>query len=410
MIKVNTPSSRAINTGAAIDKPASTFIQNGPRDELATVDAYSGTPTTSGGGGSGSAGGSGGGSANGAVDPSGKSIVDPRYARIANRSKQLGKRALSVGSGNLWTAILCGAFDPRNETSDERRAKMENSAVWLRSTGCSAENLMDLIDVKNGRFTINQSLLDERISSALGESIHTLDPEMKEELRRSYYEMTGQDLDVLLVNVDGQQSSVGSDRYEETNAFLKVLRKVPGAEESVQVLDLHAEVLVLGGILDKAIDLGLPQAVDTVLAKVEDDRVRKEVVLSRVRPAAVASNLKVVREAVRLNSRDVVVAKVPDLVAVILRHYRFPSPATRVNYGTYRDELLTTLDMVDPQWAKTPRASDNLSYLGPFVDASEDALTLLSDSPYAVEVLLAKSYPERDQKQIAGYYHPMVYL
>lgn len=404
MIKIKPQGSRSLATGENIPNPATTFLETGPKDELGGADAYTGMPSQFKTG-VGSAIGSVSGAVSGAVGSAG-GLVGSSDTQ-AQRAAQLAGRATTTTGRSLWTALLCGAFETPPDTSDQTNARSQQTALWLRSTGCSAENLIGLISTQNG-ISLDRDELERRLSSAMGQSMYSLEPEFRESMIQSMAEMTGQDAATLTLAMNNVQSNVKTDRQGDASALASILSNVTGSEEVIEVFDLHAETAVLGALLDQAIDLGIPQAVETLLAQIENEDVRRRVALERLRLAAMSSQLSTVRSIVTMTGSEAALAKVPDLIPLITQNYSWGSNVRSSEYPAKRDELIETLSLITPRWHLKLRDGQWVSNLEPFSMASSDALTLFKMSDYVLQASIAPTYPKRNYVQVARQYHPRV--
>lgn len=419
MIKVTPQGSRSLATGNNIANPASTFLETGPKDELSGIDAYTGSAgqfKTGAGKGIDSLKDAGGGSLDAAanlVDADCPDCADKIRAAgedPTKRASALGRRTGQVVGNDLWQALLCGPFDNDEDNSARRQKNMSDASLWLRSTGCSAENLIGLLRVEGGSVGLNRAELEERLSSASRQSLNTLSPEFKEEMVQQLAILSGQDPNAIRLSMEGQETMISAKDSKDATALSKILGDISGSEEVIDLFDLHAETAVISGMLDKAIELGIPQATETLLAQIEDDRVRQRVALNRLRSAAIASELKTVQTVVENSGQAAAIAKVPDIVNLITQYYSWGRNVTRDQYPNKRDELVATLNMVDPRWYQKKRDGIWVSNLEPFSVASDDALTLFAMSNYTLEAAMAPKYPKTHYRNVARKYHPRVVL
>lgn len=393
MIKVKPQGSKSMATGKNIPNPASTFLETGPKDELAAADAYSGASDQfKTGAGSGVA-----------KTPGITGEGNPEY----ERAKKVTKRVTSVTTQNAWTALLCGSFDePPSEADVSKRS--EQTALWMRSTGCTAENLIGLISTEGGVIGLNRDEMEDRLSSAMGQSMHTLEPDFQDYMVESMAAMTGQDAAAVKMSMNAAQTSVGTDQQKDASALSKLLSNVTGSDELIQIFDMHAEVAVIGALLDKSIEMGVPQAVEKLLERIDDEKVQRRVALERLRLAALGSQLGTVRTIVDMSGADAAMAKVPDIVPLITQHYDWGYGTSRDEYPDKRDELIKTLSELNSRWYLKKRDGVWVSDLEPFSVASDKALTLFKMSDYQRQAMIAPTYPERSYTSIARQYHPKV--
>lgn len=394
MIKVNSRGTRSLSTGKNVNGAADTFVETGPKDELAPVDAYAGSlPNDR------PAGGPGGGSAQATASEGGSSI-----AERLNGSNGTSERVTAT----LWEALLCGTLDPNDESSGNRRARMNRMALWMRSTGCGAENLVGLLAMEGGKAGINREELRRRLDASLDNSIAVLDEEERDNLINALAETTGSDPGVIRasMNAGADYSERPASDREKTEQFSELLGQYTGVNDAVQILDLHAEMAILDSLVGKSIALGLPQAYDQILAQIDDDALKTRVALRSLRQAAVLSDLETVRKTVDRTGSSRALAEVPDLTNLILQFYTWGQGTTTDQYPQKQQELVETLDMINPNWARRKRDGVWVDNLEPFTVASNQAGILLRESPYAAQAMIAQPYGTTDYQSVARKYHP----
>lgn len=415
MIKVTPQGSRSLATGNMIANPASTFLETGPKDELAGADAYTGSASqfkTGAGRGVSVPGGSME-SAAGIVDADCPDCADKIRAAGGDpnrRAETLGRRTGQVVGDDLWQALLCGPFDNAVDNTGNRQRQMSNASLWLRSTGCSAENLIGLLSVQGGGIGLNRAELEDRLSSASRQSLNTLSPEFKEEMIQQMAVLSGEDPNAVRVAVANQQTTVSAEQSRDASALSQILSNISGSDEVIDTFDLHAEAAVIGSLLDKSIELGIPQAAELLLAEIDDERVRRQVALNRLRSAAIASELKTVQTVIDNSGQAAALGKVPDLITLITQYYQWGRNTTRDQYPAKRDELIATLSKADANWDKKQRNGEWVSNLEPFSVASDNALTLFAMSDYALQASMAPKYPKTHYRNVARKYHPRAIL
>jgi len=222
--------------------------------------------------------------------------------------------------------------------------------------------------------------------------------------------LSGQDPDAVKVTMNNQETVVSAKDSQDSKALSQILSNVTGSNEVIDLFDLHAEVVVIGSLLDKSIELGIPQAAETLLAQIEDSKVRQQVALNRLKSAAIASEMKTVQTMIDNSGQAAAIAKVPDLVVLLVQYYDWGRNTTRDQYADKRDELIATLNKADPNWYQKRRDGQWVSNLEPFSMASSDALTLFAISNYALEATMAPKYPKTHYRTVARKYHPRVIL
>jgi len=408
MIRVNSQGARALGTGKNVSGAASTFVSEGPKDKLAAVDAYQGplpsdapynpssgecrdcTATEE--------------ASSGRVGGGNENVTSDGITSRLNASGGTSDRVTAT----LWEALLCGSLDPNAESGGVRRSRMGRTALWMRSTGCGAEDLVDLLAVRGGRAGIDRVELKRRMDAALDNSIAVLDEEERDNLIDMLAETTGSDADVIRASMNAGESvtEISGVRQTEVRSFSEFVSQYTGVPELIQVFDLGAETAILDSLLSKSIDLGLPQAWQAIIDQIDDDKIKTTRALRSLRQAAILSDLTTVRSIVDRAGASRSLAEVPELVPLINRFYTWGSKTPTSEYGKKRDELISTLDSINPNWARKRRGDDWVDDLEPFNSASGQALTLLKQSDYAVQAMIAQPYPKSNYQTVARKYNP----
>jgi hypothetical protein len=310
--------------------------------------------------------------------------------------------------GSLWNTLLCG---PGAVPADPRaKNRVDMSALWLRSTGCSAADILKLIKVKDGKIRLNRKELDDRLSAAMGQSVNTLKAGATAALVAGLAAATGKDEATVAMAVGETVTILDNSKVNDAQTLTELLKVVSGSESIARMLDMEAEFAILDMILDKAIELGIPQAFDIIMGKIEDDKMRRRLILERLRQSAIMSELALVRKAIEQVGSAGALARVPDLVRLITYNYTWGRNVTPAMYPAKRDELLLTLNMADPNWDKTYRNGVLVSNIEPFAVASDRALTLFKMSEHKYKAMFAPKYETVSVRTLARRNYPRVAL
>ena len=297
---------------------ASTFLENGPFDDLMALDAYKGLSDMA-------SEGAGSSNQNRRNNPMGKGGFN--NAMNSSRSGQ------NVEPQSLWEAILCGP-DERSQRDPMAGRRADFSAMWLRSTGCTAEDIAQLITVEDGKLVLNEDEIEQRIRDTIGPAINNLDEVAKAGVVAAVAGSLGQDPEAIMATIDGAESLLNPENYEDAKSFTEMLKGLTGNSDIAALLDMETEFAVLDSLINQAVELGIPQAVDHILGEFQNDALRKRALVRNIRRSAMNSQLGIVEQGISELGRHRVMQRVPDLHAIILRYYRFPSGTTTQDYST----------------------------------------------------------------------------
>jgi hypothetical protein len=366
-------------------------LENGPFDDLMALDAYKGLSDLA-------SEGTGASGQNRRNNPMGKGGLQ----NAMNSSRGSGSDPQS-----LWEAILCGPDErARRDPMAGRRADF--SAMWLRSTGCTAEDIAQLITVEDGKLVLDEDEINQRIRDTIGPGINNLDDAARGAVLAAVAQSLGQDPEAIAATIGGATSLLDPANYEDAKSFTEMLKGITGNSDIAALLDMETEFAVLDTLINKAVELGIPQAVDHILDEFENDALRKRALVRNIRRAAMNSQLGVVQQGLDELGRHRVMQRVPDLHAMVLKYYRFPQGTTSQDYDTHRTELFNLLDGADPNWAVRDRNGVTVSDLRPFQSVSNDAQKLLQHTQYQVPMQLGREYPQEPIKDVARQTRPYV--
>lgn len=169
-----------------------------------------------------------------------------------------------------------------------------------------------------------------------------------------------------------------------------MLGAVLGDSTIGSVLQLDKEFSALQKILDKAVVLGIPGAIDRTLAKFDAIEEKKQLstkLLSSISNTGTLSDINSLLDHADINA---VVAKNPNLISDILANFRLPD-GTQFPTVSLKNELVDTLVRINPLWDKVSGFS--YAQLDVFRTISDDGYkTLLLDSDLAIAVTLSREY------------------
>lgn len=173
--------------------------------------------------------------------------------------------------------------------------------------------------------------------------------------------------------------------------------------------DLDAEAALATRLVNESLRIGLPDVLRLVISTVRNESVKKRVYLGQLRQACMQSRLENVQLTIDYCGVTQCLAKVPDIVYLILKHYKYrgngegyPAELTKVK------DLLTTLD---PTWSTNEQDTITYQDYSPFASASASAkdLFLLDDELY-VHVLIGSEYGNRSVKSTVSTMYPYLNL
>lgn len=310
--------------------------------------------------------------------------------------------ALNTNSNStLWKTLVCGD-DVETLSESDTKNRMETSSLWLRSTNCTAEGLASLLTVDNGKLGLDKDEITRRLNNTLNLAIGNVEGGSSESLLGMMSERMGTNPRDTIVMIGQAKQLISAAKVEDAKGFTKLLKQFTGSDELIEFLDLEAEMAIIDHLLDQAIDLGIPQAFDIILGKIEDDRDKRRAILRNIKQSAMNSELKYVDKAVELIGSDGVLQKVPDIIPLILQYYSFPVGTKSEDYDDAWSSLNNTLTSIKSDWYMTNRNGVSVGYLEPFTVASTDAIKLLKRDPSIdAMVMIGPTYPIKSKITVA---------
>lgn len=220
----------------------------------------------------------------------------------------------------------------------------------------------------------------------------------------------------------------GNDSPLRVNNVLSFINDI-GDGETVEFLDLGSEGSLLGSVIVDIQDWGVPDLLDDVFkAKVNDEGVydygysedfRFAVGQSVSGSITESSDLGFVRKLVEHAGPQSLLATNPDFPIQLIAGYTFPDgivpgesdDPTVKTYSSELETLVTTLDLIKPDWFNVTRGSESVWNLYFISVASADAATLLKQSDVYRDAMLTAPFYRMDSfRSVARQLYPLIAL
>lgn len=215
------------------------------------------------------------------------------------------------------------------------------------------------------------------------------------------------DKDGLRVDIDGSERFISSADYKSATGVADIINTVTENDTLVKVLDLETEAAFIGSLVDAAVRMRIPEAIDSLLDSMSDQDEARRVASLTLAQAARQSDLTALNKIIDRIGAAKALAKEPTLISMITMYYQIPPKKNRNQHGALLSELLALLNRLDAKWDKVDRDGTEIPALEPFTYASEDALTLFRrHSDYKDRALFAREYPSRDLMQLGRRLYP----
>src|SRR5690606_31120606 len=111
------------------------------------------------------------------------------------------------------------------------------------------------------------------------------------------------------VLIEGERFN--NKKYKDASSFTKLVNAIVGNESLMKVLDLESEGALVGLLIKQAIALGIPKAIDALLDKISDEKLKKQLMVDSLETAARSSDLVTVNKVLDIIGVPKALARVP---------------------------------------------------------------------------------------------------
>lgn len=307
-------------------------------------------------------------------------------------------------TNDLWQSLICGKTPTGINSPINVKNDLDTSALWLRSTGCTVEGLVKLLKVEDGKLGLDTKEIQKRLDKTLNASLANMDNAARVSIVTAMAGNLNTSPADLEMRIGEATVLIEAAKANDAKGFTELLKTATGSSALIEFLDLEAEAAILDHLIDQAIQLGIPQAIDIVLEKIEDDKIRRKIILNNIRSSAIWSDLDYIDKAVELVGSSGVLARVPDLISLITRYYSIPRRSKSSDYGDLLGKLKSTLNGVDPSWMFTTKLDVVVGNLEAFTEASNDCEKLfLLDENLVTSTLIGKAYKVQSISSVAKF-------
>lgn len=278
----------------------------------------------------------------------------------------------------------------------------DDTLKTIRNQTAGVKDLARMINVKDGKYSLDTKSLTDRIM-ALGSGLKGPFAKISSTVQGGIIDGLAKlgvnpDTALQIRAVVGDTVSVlAKGDLTDARGIVDIIGSITGDSNIAKLLDSEAEMALFGGIINEAIRLGIPDALDILSEKISSDKTKRRVVELTLRQAVTYNDLATVRKIVGRIGPAAAKAQLPDIIMLILTFYSFPAETTPAEYDACYQDLLGVLNLIEPNWAVYTRGAQQVTDLTPFTYASDDALTLFKRDPqFQLQVLIAPSYPKQD--------------
>lgn len=258
------------------------------------------------------------------------------------------------------------------------------------------------------RMLYTRSDLMDRLSKLLGGDLSIL-LDMAPDRLNMLLDLLAKNSTNNRLDYNGTRSSYSGGEYQDIEDITSLLNTINDDPESAKIIDLEAEKILYSALVENLIKLGVPEAVNDVLAKASDPSVKEGIVIGNLVGAAEKGDLDTLTSLVNEVPPGLILTKIPNIISLILTNFTFPKGTERKDYQAMSDKLIALLNKINPFWYLTVRNNATISWMKDYMAASNDALTLLEMQPlHLTPSMIARSYKISSINQLIKRSYPML--
>lgn len=284
----------------------------------------------------------------------------------------------------------------------------------VKNSGMNATDLADLVDLTGG-VGIDTDALSRRLSGLTGyrfDSMSEFAMSIKEDALGAIDSWTGLELNGL-VDTAGKFYPLINGDVRDARELFGVIGDVLGDEYINKFVDLGAQAGFFGSLISKCIEFGIPDAIDVLFSKIEDEEMRKEMLIQNLDRAARSGDVETLNLIKDLIGPKEMVARCPEIVEFVLSGYRIRDRTDAPDYWAHYNKIVALFNELDPKWCRDSAGPihPTITKLAPFTTASEVSIEIFTRvGDYKTEALIAKSYPLSTMRATAKQQWPLIAL
>lgn len=179
-----------------------------------------------------------------------------------------------------------------------------------------------------------------------------------------------------LINAAGEVLQlVRGAETDKAKALAQAASRFLNAPELNDYVDTRADLAMAITILDAAIVLGAFVIIDRIWERHQERDAIRQTMMESIPLVIMRSDLRTLNNIIDKIGVAAVLKAAPEAIYDILAYYRIPTGTDTSEYLALRDELISTLIRIDPNWEYDAEGRIDL---GAFNEASDDAVKLLS--------------------------------
>lgn len=300
-----------------------------------------------------------------------------------------------------------------NTIVDKLSGQVRASLNDLGGLSGIGKNLLSGV-LRNGNINLNTDALKERLIDSLGGKAGIIN-KLSGGLREGLSEMglPAGVYDRVEATIQGVTQYMTSSNVRDARGTFDLLARITGESEIASFLDVGAEAQLMSSLTRSLIDLGVPNAISTLMDKSRSSEAAYYALQSNIIVAANVADTKTIDMMIDELGVWRVLSDCPDLIHRTLVNYKFPEgmERTAVNYDSEWSKLDTQFKRLDVNWGHYRRGNQYITDMSFFSDISEDALELLSlRGPFTLDIRMANSYPKKGLTDLMSEFYPGILI
>lgn len=265
---------------------------------------------------------------------------------------------------------------------------------FRKSTGLTTD-LTSLIKKAGNGFSFDTKALTDRVFSAIGGSSSTLRG-LTDTLQSSLTGGFGIDTSIyskVEAVVNNITKSFDVVNLKDAKGIFSLVNQISGNDQLTKFFDVGAEANLLSGLFREAIQLGIPETIQTLIDTAKSSRAADLALRGNIGVAVTLADLHTTNLMVDNLGLNRVLADVPNAPERVLANYTLPVGIKNEQLDSELTKLLTTMNKLRPGWAIYLRDTVQINDLSLYTYASNDARKLLMRDPlHRTAMLIGPSY------------------
>lgn len=320
------------------------------------------------------------------------------------------------GPNDDVVAVDARGNTPKDTLAKDRKPKatpQSKAMDRVRNYKFNANDAAQIIPIGAGG--VDKAAAGKQLDSLLGQNVSGVlggNDNLKERASANLVNLITDGEYSEIIDDTGQaiQLARGADSNKAT-ALMKSVKAFSGLSSVEGFIDNNAYLATGMALLEAAIEYGIPQAIDTIMGRVNKEKLAKARLVEGLRGAVLRGDLKTINKILDITGVEKALARIPQMTTLILAGFRFFPKTPESEYAALKAELLATLTRIDPKWDVTTRNGVEIPNLAPFRSASASSRTLLmlnGDETWRVQCLIGPKFRHQNLKDLARVQYPVL--